>query len=284
MSRRCRVASKTKVRLLGYVSASVLAAMVPVAAQAATVSNPNCPVEKVLFDPGSGQDIVVPPGFSVSRFASGLNFPTGIAFRAAGAGFEVYVLESGHGLPSRCNDETSPVVGGITSPTNPFTPDILVFDQNGNKLRTLAKPTNPMIPALQPSGPAIDISFERGLQGGRLFATDSNQATHTGNAANSSRIVTVDPMTGTVTPFITGLPTGDHPTEQLAFSGGWVYWSQGSTTNSGVVGLDNGGGTGQPDIPCQQITLSENVFISSLSPLRETSGYSLFNHTNPGGT
>jgi hypothetical protein len=33
--------------------------------------------------------------------------------------------------------------------------------------------------------------------------------------------------------------TGDHPTEQLAFKGdGWIYWSQGSTTNSGVVGLD----------------------------------------------
>src|SRR5215510_4678512 len=29
---------------------------------------------------------------------------------------------------------------------------------------------------------------------------------------------------------------GDHPTEQLAFHGRWIYWSQGSTTNSGVVG------------------------------------------------
>jgi len=117
-----------------------------------------------------------------------------------------------------------------------------------------------------------------------LFATDSNQATHTGTAASSSRIVTVDPVTGAVTPFITGLPTGDHPTEQLAFSGNFIYWSQGSTTNSGVVGLDNGNGTGQPDIPCQDITLSQNVFISSLSPLVETSGYMPFGHTAPGAT
>src|SRR5262252_2698098 len=107
MSSGCRVASKRKVRLLGYVSASALAAMIPVAAQAAVVANPICTDNTAFFNPGQGQDIVVPPGFKVSVFASGLNFPTGIAFRAAGAGFEVYVLESGHGLPSRCNEQDS---------------------------------------------------------------------------------------------------------------------------------------------------------------------------------
>ena len=148
------------------------------------------------FDPGSGQDIVVPPGFKVSVFKSGLNFPTGIAFRRAGAGFEVYVLELGHGLPSRCNDEDLPVVGGTFSPKNPFTPDILVFDQNGNKLRTLGKPTSLGV-GFQTAGPAVDIAFENGLNGGRLFATDSNQSLRTAGNNNSSRIVTVDPNTGT---------------------------------------------------------------------------------------
>ena len=91
-------------------------------------------------------------------------------------------------------------------------------------------------------------------------------------------------MTGVVTPFITNLPTGDHPTEQLAFRGdGWIYWSQGSTTNSGVVGLDNGGGQNQSDIPCQDITLSQNVFISSFGPPEvATSGYSPFGVQQPG--
>ena len=134
----------------------------------------------------------------------------------------------------------------------------------------------------QPSGPAVDIGFEHGFQGGRLFATDSNQATHTGSAANSSRIVTVDPMTGTVTPFITGLPTGDHPTEQLEFDSNWIYWSQGSTTNSGVVGRDNGGGANQQDIPCQDIMLSNNVFDSGGGV--KTSGYSPFGTQRPGAT
>jgi hypothetical protein len=89
-------------------------------------------------------------------------------------------------------------------------------------------------------------------------------------------------MTGQVTAFITGLPTGDHPTEQLAFKDGWIYWSQGSTTNSGVVGRDNGGGANQQDIPCQDIVLSENVFDSGGGKM--TSGYSPFGVQRPGAT
>jgi hypothetical protein len=41
----------------------------PAGATAATVANPECPIEQVLYDPGSGEDIVVPPGFKVSVFA-----------------------------------------------------------------------------------------------------------------------------------------------------------------------------------------------------------------------
>src|SRR6267154_1051334 len=116
--------------------AAGLAALSAVPAAAATVGNALCPGEDVLFDPGSGQSIKVPPGFKVSVFASGLNFPTGIAFRSgggAGSGFEVYVLESGHGLPSRCNDETAWQTAKV--PGNPFTPDILVFDSHAKLLR-----------------------------------------------------------------------------------------------------------------------------------------------------
>jgi hypothetical protein len=258
---------------------------VPLTAQAATVANPICPAETAIFDPGSGGDIKVPPGYTVSVFAKGLNMPTGIAFMGNKNRFQVYVLESGHGLPSRCNEQDS-FPGGVANPANPFTPDILVFDQNGNKIAgPLAKPTsNSGGGGLQPAGPAVDIAFERGFQGGRLFATDSNQATHASGQNSSSRIVIVNLPSGTVTPFITGLPTGDHPTEQLAFKGNWIYWSQGSTTNSGVVGLDNGNGANQPDIPCQDITLSQNVFPSSLSPFVATSGYMPFGKQAPGAT
>lgn len=253
----------------------------PPAAFAATVANPLCPTNTALFNANTGADIVVPDGYTVDVFAKGLNFPTGIAFKGNRENFQVYVLESGHGLPSVCNDQSKFGTGDF-DPKNPFTPDILVFDQDGHKIAgPLAKPT--ATGGLQPEGPAIDIAFEHGLQGGRLFATDSNQATHAHNGQNnSSRIVTVDPTTGKVTPLITGLPTGDHPTEQLAFKGNFIYWSQGSTTNSGVVGLDNGGGANQQDIPCQDIVLSQNVFDSGAG--KKTSGYSPFGTQRPGAT
>lgn len=280
---RSQVSNK---HLLKAVPAALLAAGIgamPVVAGAVTKSNPLCTSNTAFYSPGSGQDIVVPAGYTVSAFATDLNFPVGIAFRGNSAKFQVYVLESGHGLPSVCNDETSPVVGGVFGAANPFTPDILVFDQNGHKVAgPLAKPTAPDT-GLAPHGPSIGIAFENGFAGGRLFVTDSNQAIRTPGAQNnSSRIVLVDPDTGAVTPFISGLPTGDHPAEQLAFSAGWIYWSQGSTTNSGVVGRDNGGGTNQHDIPCQTVTLSNNVFDSGGGV--KTSGYSAFGVQNPGGT
>jgi glucose/arabinose dehydrogenase len=250
----------------------------PAFALAAEVANPLCTDNTALFNPSTGSDIILPAGFKVSVFRAGLNFPTGIAFLRHGNGFDVFVLESGHGLPSKCNEQGSFGTGQF-DPKNPFTPDILVFDQSGTTLlRTLGKPT--ATDGFQPAGPAVDIAFEGGFDGGRLFATDSNQATHAAGQNNSSRIVTVDPMTGHVTPFITGLPTGDHPTEQLAFKGEWIYWSQGSTTNSGVVGLDNGMGKNQPDIPCQDIVLSANTFDSGGGVF--TSGYTAFGQPRPG--
>ena len=263
----------------------------PALVAAANVSNPACPVEVVKFDPDKGQDIVLPPGYEVSVFAKGLNAPTAVAFVGNSKKFSVYVLESGHGLPSRCNDETLAVYGGVFSPSNPMTPGILVFDEAGNKIAgPLAKPTGTaagvQTGGLQAHGPSIDLAFEHGFQGGQLFVTDSNQAIRSPGAQNnSSRIVTVDPNSGLVTPFITGLPTGDHPAEQITFKGGWIYWSQGSTTNSGVVGNDNGGGVNQQDIPCQDIVLSNNVFPSVIPPfgsLVATSGYSPHGVQRPG--
>jgi len=276
-------------RLSILTTAVVFAPFLPLPAAANNVvtnpsTSPQCMANTGNFNPTLPPGIVIPPGFTASVFVAGLNMPTGIAFLGSSSSFQVLVLESGHGIPSVCNDETL-WPGGVFDINNPFTPDILVFNQAGTKIRgPLGKPTSTG-GGFQPSGPAIDIAFVNGTSGGLLFATDSNQSTHTHNGNNnSSRISTVNPMTGVVTPFITNLPTGDHPTEQLAFKSGWIYWSQGSTTNSGVVGLDNGGGANQSDIPCQDITLSQNVFVSSLSPLVATSGYSPFGVQQPGAT
>ena len=240
----------------------------PTAASAMTVGNPLCPGEEVLFNPDNGQDIVVPEGFKVSVFASGLNFPTGIAFRGDAHRFEVYVLESGVFPTSRCNDGVAWQTKGL--PGNPFTSDIRVFDQNAKLLRTLGKPPDATTdtPGAFGPGQVVDTTFEHGFAGGRLFATD--------NEANGGRIVTVDPTTGKVVPLINGLPAG--PTGQLALRGGWIYWGAGATTNNGVVDSDGG----QPEIPCQDITLSQDVFDAGNGNF--TSGFSPFGHTNKGGT
>lgn len=185
----------------GFAAGSFLLCSAATAAQ--LVANPtnkaDCMNNTAFFDPKSQPMIDLPEGFKASVFASGLNMPTGIAFVGNADNFQVYVLESGHGIPSVCNDETA-WPGGITAPNNPFTPDILVFNKNGRLIRgPLGKPT-PAGGGFQPSGPAIDIAFVRGFAGGRLFATDSNQSTHEHNGQNnSSRIVIVNPMTGQVT-------------------------------------------------------------------------------------
>jgi glucose/arabinose dehydrogenase len=158
----------------------------------------------------------------------------------------------------------------------PARANLLVFDRRGNKI-------SPPIGKLTASGggsqaddPAIGLAFEHDT-GGPAFATDSNQGVRgaPGAANNTSRIVKLDLSNGAVTPVITGLPTGDHPTEQILVKDGWLYWSQGSATNAGVTGHDNGGGGNQHEIACEQITLSDAVFDSGDGHM--TSGFSNHN-------
>src|SRR6266852_7278327 len=110
---------------ISWLLVTVLFALVltpPTLATAQTRGNPLCPGEDVFFNPGNGENIVVPSGFEVSVFKSGLNFPTAVAFRGNRHRFEVFVLESGHGLPSRCNNEEM-FQTAFPSSSNPFTPD-----------------------------------------------------------------------------------------------------------------------------------------------------------------
>ena len=261
--------------------AGVFLAPAPVLAQG---TNPICPEEAVFYNPGNGEDIVLPRGFKVEVFARNLNFPTDVAFLGNKHDFRVVVLESGTGLPGRCNNNA--VVPGIGrfDPRNPFTPGISIFDDRGRRLSgPLGKPTASG-GGFQPDGPAIGLSFEHDTQGGTLFATDSNQGVRgaPGAANNTSRIVRVSINSGTVTPVITGLPTGDHPTEQIVVKDGWLYWSQGSATNAGVTGHDNGGGGNQHEIPCETIKLSENTWDSGDG--HRTSGFSNHGVARPGAT
>jgi hypothetical protein len=196
----------------------------------------------------------------------------------------VHVIESGTGLPGRCNNNELKPFGGTFSAANPFTPDLVTFSQDGTRIgQPLGKPTAAG-GGFQADGPAVGMAFEHDFDGGTLFASDSNQGARgaPGKGNNTSRIVTIDPRSGRVQPFIPGLPTGDHPTEQVTVKDGWIYWSQGSATNSGVTGHDNGAGGAQHDIACQDITLSQNTWDSGDGHV--TSGYSNHGVARPGAT
>src|SRR5882672_8697462 len=125
---------QSRPRLSAIAAALVLAgiALAPATASA-DAFNPVCPAERAFFDPGNGEDIVVAKGFKVEVFAKGLNFPTDVAFVGSKDNFKVYVLESGTGLPGKCNNNVG-YDGDATGfgPNNPFTPDILIFDSAGH--------------------------------------------------------------------------------------------------------------------------------------------------------
>lgn len=256
------------------------------AAVGQTKQNAACPSEVAYYDPGHGEDIAVPEGYKVEVFARDLNFPTGLAFLGDKNDFQVLVVESGTGLPSACNDNRLPAFGGKYAADNPFTPDLIVFDKHGNRIGgPRFKPTS-LKDGYQADGPAIGLAFENGPEGGTLFATDSNQGIRGagfGKGNNSSRVLKLHLGKNEVEPYITGLPTGDHPTELIIVKDGYLYWSQGSATNAGVTGHDNGGGGNQHDIACQQITLSQNTW-SSGADGHVTTGYSNHNTSRPGAT
>jgi glucose/arabinose dehydrogenase len=254
-------------RLYLLVALVSIAALVPTAAWSQGI-NRACTDETVFFNPGNGEDIYAPPGYRVSVFASGLNFPTNIAFRGNARKFEVYVTEAGTSLPGSCNA----AVGYPSSDAeNPFLADVKVLDQDGDVLRVLGR--SPSVATREAPqflhAPTIGITFEREFEGGKLFVTDSRQGIRGAlGPKNSSRVVQLGPASpGAVTELITNLPTGDHPTEQITVKDGYIYWSQGSVTNSGVVGHDNGAPVGGPpdtagvfqhEIPCQDVVLSGN--------------------------
>src|SRR6266853_1697183 len=192
-----RVSRRSAPRRSALAAALLLAGMTaaPLAAWAQTKSNPVCPTETAFYNPGHAEDIVVPKGYKVEVFATDLNMPTDVAFVGDTHSFKVVVLESGTGLPSRCNDNTKVPGVGKFDANNPFTPDLLIFDHHGNQIAgPLGKPT-PSGGGFQLDGPAIGLAFEHDFQGGTLFATDSNQGVRgaqSGGGNNTSRIVRVN--------------------------------------------------------------------------------------------
>lgn len=93
-----------------------------------------------------------------------------------------------------------------------------------------------------------------------------------GGVREGGRILKIDPQ-GSTTVLVEGLPSrGDHHTDGPVVRQGWVYFGQGTATNSGIVGPDNAKfgwlarAPGFHDVPCTDVELSgENA--ESANPL-----------------
>ena len=172
-------------------------------------------------------DIDVPPGYRVELVARGLSFPTGIAFGEDGA---IYVTEAGYSY------------GEVVTE-----PRIVEIDpRRGSIRRVVARGSHPPWNGLDYHDGALYVS-----QGGAVEL--------------SGRLVRYG-LDGSETVLVADLPTGDHHTNGPLASDGWIYFTQGTMTNSGVVGVDNykfGWLKRQPsahDIPCRDVTLAGTNF------------------------
>jgi glucose/arabinose dehydrogenase len=197
------------------------------------------------------RDIAVPTGYRVRLVASGLDMPTGVCFDGDG---RPCVLEAGYSY------------GEVWR-----TPRLLRLGE----------------------GEQPDVLAEGGRNGpwnGVDFADGSFYVAE-GGVLEGGRILRIEPD-GTQRVLVSGLPSfGDHHTNGPAVRDGWVYFGQGTATNSGVVGEDNaefGWLARHPDfhdLPGQAIELNGNAFASA-DVLRKrghakTGAFAAFGQTPP---
>jgi glucose/arabinose dehydrogenase len=155
-------------------------------------------------------NVRLPGGYSMTAVAAGLNFPTAIAI----SNDKLWVAEAG-AFPG-----TVPTIKQI---------------DNSGAITTIL--TGSDVAGLL--GPLTDVTFHAGW----LWITHRQIGANGWLVGAISKFQPENPK-GTFTTVLTNLPSaGDHYTEEIVFdSSGRAYFSQGSATNSSVVGADNYGG------------------------------------------
>jgi hypothetical protein len=167
-------------------------------------------------------DVAVPPGYAIEPIATRLTFPTSITFDDGG---DAFVTESGYSYGEL-----------FTVP----------------RLLRLREGQAPVVIATGDNGPWNGVAFHDGS----FYVAEGGQQ-------RGGRILKIS-HDGVVTPLVEGLPSfGDHHTNGPAIGkDGFVYFGQGTATNSGVVGADNaefGWLARHPDfhdVPCRDVVLS----------------------------
>jgi glucose/arabinose dehydrogenase len=177
-------------------------------------------------------DVVVPSGFTIEPVLRGLTFPTGVTFDGSGV---VYVVEAGYSYGEM------------------FTTATLLRLERDGSVRVIATGEN---------GPWTGVTFHTG----NFYVSE-------GGEVEGGRILRITSQ-GEKTTLVDGLPgRADHHTNGPVFGpDGWLYFGQGTATNSGVVGADNaklGWLKRHPDVhdvPCRDVQL-RGVNFESENPL-----------------
>jgi glucose/arabinose dehydrogenase len=189
---------------------------------------------KDMFTPErtlNAADIQVPDGYEVELVSSGLTFPSAAAFDDEG---NLHVVEAGYSYGPEF--ETS---------------RLLCVNDDGSLTEIFEG---------ERKGPLTGVVFHEG----HFFLAE-------GGREEGGRIVKVSKDGENVQTLVDGLPKfGDHHTNGPAIGpDGWVYFAQGTVTNSGVVGRDNwilGWLTENEehhDIPCEDIILTGHNYTTS---------------------
>lgn len=194
------------------------------------------------FDPPrivNVRDIALPAGYTIEPFAVGMTFPTGMTFDDEG---RLYVTESGYSYDQVYTE-----------------PRLLRVDPDGT-WTVVASGENP---------PWTGAEYHEGA----FYVLE-------GGARGTGRVVRIT-GDGEIQPMITGLPVGgDHFTGTPVFGpDGYLYFSIGTATNSGVVGEDNwdfGWPAWSPDfhdIPCEDIRVVGHNYVTVGNPATPGADY-----------
>ena len=179
-------------------------------------------------------DVALPAGYRIEVVARDLTFPTGIAFDQNGQG---YVVESGYAYGEKWTE-----------------PRLLKVEASG-KTSVIARGKK--------NGPWNGVTYH-----------DGNFYVSEGGEMNGGKILKIS-SDGDMQALIENLPSmGDHHTNGPIIHAGYLYFGQGTATNSGVVGEDNakfGWLKRHPefhDTPCQDIVLNGKNYESE-NPLTD---------------
>jgi hypothetical protein len=171
-------------------------------------------------------DVALPPGYRIDVLATGLNFPSGAAFDKDG---RVYVIEAGYSYGEVWGE-----------------PKLIRIDKDG-KQTIIATGTR--------NGPWTGIAFYNNF----FYVAEGGQA-------EGGKILRIS-LNGDIKTLADNMPSvGDHHTNGPAIYNGYIYFGQGTATNSGIVGEDNaafGWLTRRKDfhdIPCADIILNGQNF------------------------